>query len=76
MRDFLSLIFAKKVKISLQEKSDAYEVTVIDDKLLFYNNRMINHKTEEIKLQIRSHVQDMQFDNMLISRHDIVLELL
>ena len=37
---------------------------------------MINYKTEEIRLQIESHVQDMQFNITLISRHVVMLELL
>ena len=76
MRDFISLTFARKVKIPLQKKSDTHKVTAVDDKLLSYNNEMIDYKTEEIRLQIRPHVQDMQFNITLISRHDVVLKLL
>ena len=52
----MSLTFTKKVKILLQKKSDVYKVNVVDDKLLSYNNRIINHKTREIRLQIRLYV--------------------
>ena len=76
MRDFLSLTFAKRVKISLQKKSKTYKVTVIDDKLLLYNNRMFNYKIKKIRLQNRPHVWDMQFNILLISRHDVMLRLL
>ena len=44
MRDFISLMFMKKVKIPLHRKSDVYKFTVIDDKLLSYNKEMIDHK--------------------------------
>ena len=37
---------------------------------------MIDYKIEEIKLYIRSHVNNMQFNIMLISRHNVMLELL
>ena len=50
MWDFISLMFAKKVKISLQKKSDIYKVTIIDNKLLLYNKEMIDHKMKETKL--------------------------
>ena len=50
MRDFMSFTFTKKVKVSLQKKSDIYEVTAVDNELLSYNNRMIDHKIKEIKL--------------------------
>ena len=50
MRGFILLIFVKKVKIPLQRKSDVYKVTAVDNELLFYNNRIIDHKTEEIRL--------------------------
>ena len=50
MRDFMSLTFIKKVKILLQKKSDVYKVTAVDNKLLSYNNKMIDHETEEIRL--------------------------
>ena len=59
IRDFMSLTFTKKVRILLEEKSDVYKVTAVDDKLLSYNNDMIDHKTDKIRLQIRPHVQNM-----------------
>ena len=46
----MSLVFAKKVKIPLQKKSDVYKITFINNKLLSYNKEMINYKTEDIKL--------------------------
>ena len=76
MRDFMSPTFTRKAKISLQKKSDAYKVTAVDDKLLSYNNEMIDHKIKEIRLQIRPHVQNMQFNIIIISRHNVMLELL
>ena len=56
MRDFMSLTCIKKIKLPLQEKSDVYKVTTVDNKLLFYNKEIINHKIEEIRLQIKPHV--------------------
>ena len=58
MRDFISSIFTKKVKISLQQKKsrDTYEVTFIDDTALSYNKGVVDHKTEDTQLQIRPHV--------------------
>ena len=50
MRDFMLFIFIKKVRISLQRKSIVYKVTAVDNKLLSYNNKMIDHKIEEIRL--------------------------
>ena len=49
-------ILTKRVKISLQKKSDVYKVTAVDDELLSYNNRIIDYKIEKIRLQIESHV--------------------
>ena len=48
--------FIKKVNILLQKKSDVYEVTAVDDKLLLYNNEMIDHKMKEIRLEIELYV--------------------
>ena len=50
IRDFMSPAFVKRARISLQKKSDIYKVTSVNNKLLSYNNKMINHKTEEIRL--------------------------
>ena len=74
----MSPMFAKKAQIPLQQKKarDTYEVTSVDDKALSYNKRVVDHETENTQLQIRPHVQNMQFDIMLISKHDIVLRLL
>ena len=45
----MSPIFAKKVKIQLQQKKnrDTYEVTFIDDAALSYNQRVVDHETED-----------------------------
>ena len=49
MRDFMSSMFTKKIKISLQQKKgrDTYEVTSVDDKALSYNKRVVNHKIKD-----------------------------
>ena len=60
------LEFIKKVNILLKRKSNVYIVTVINKKLLDYNKEKIDQQTEEIKLQIRSYINDMQFNIMLI----------
>ena len=64
--NFLSLEFIKKAKILLQKKSDIYAVTDINEKLLEYNKEIVDYKTEEIKLQIRSHINNIQFNITLI----------
>ena len=58
MRDFMSSMFTKKVKIPLQQKKgkEIYKITFIDDKALSYNKRVVDHKTEDTRLQIRPHV--------------------
>ena len=63
--NFLSLEFTKKVKISLQKKSDVYAVTDIDEKSLEYNKETVDQETEETQLQIRSYMNDMQFNIIL-----------
>ena len=73
--NFLSPEFAKKAKILLQRKSDAYAVTDIDEKPLEYNEGKVDHEMEETRLQIGPHMNDMQFNIMLTGRHNVVLEL-
>ena len=46
----MSFTFTKRVKISLQKKSDVYKVTIIDNELLSYNNEIIDHEIKEIRL--------------------------
>ena len=78
MRDFMSLMFVNKTRIQLQQKKikNIYEVTSVDNTALSYNNKVVNHKIEDTQLQIESHVQNMWFNIMLISKHNVVLELL
>ena len=57
-------------------KSDVYVVTDIDKKSLRYNKEIVNQETEEIRLHIRSYINNIQFNIMLTNRHDVVLELL
>ena len=54
----MSLIFIKKIKISLQQKKsrDTYKVTFIDNTALSYNEEVINLKIEDTQLQIESHI--------------------
>ena len=49
MRDFMSLTFAKKSKVQLQQKKNKniYKVTFVDNTALSYNNRVIDHETED-----------------------------
>ena len=49
MRDFISSIFAKKVKIQLQQKKskDIYKITSVNNAALSYNQRVINYKIED-----------------------------
>ena len=58
MRDFMSFMFTKKVKILLQQKKgrDIYKVTSVDDKTLSNNKRVVDQKTEDTQLQIEPHV--------------------
>ena len=48
--NFVLLKFIKKVKISLQKKSNVYAVTDIDEKSFKYNKETVNQETEEIRL--------------------------
>ena len=54
------------MKISLQKKDDVYAVTDIDEKSLEYNKEQIDQEIEEIRLQIRSYINDIQFNITLI----------
>ena len=68
--------FTKKVKIPLQKKNDIYKITAVDNKLLVYNKEIVDQKIKEIRLYIRPHVQDMQFNIISTDRCDVMLELL
>ena len=74
--NFILSSFVRKVNILLQTKSNIYAVTDIDEKFLKYNKEMIDQEIEGIRLYIRSYINNIQFNIMLISRHDIMLELL
>ena len=52
MRDFMSPMFTKKIKIPLQQKKgrDTYEITSVDNKALSYNKGVIDYKTEDTQL--------------------------
>ena len=49
MRDFMSLMFTKKVNIQLQQKKDRdiYKVTSVDNIALSYNKEVVNQKIED-----------------------------
>ena len=60
------LEFIRKVNVSLKEKSDVYAVIVIDEESLEYNKEKIDQQIKEIRLQIESYINNMQFNIMLI----------
>ena len=60
--NFISSSFVRKVNILFQRKSNIYTVTDIDEKFLEYNKETVNQEIEEIRLWIKSHINDMQFD--------------
>ena len=74
--NFILLSFVRKAKILLQTKSNVYTVIDIDEKSLRYNKEIVDQETKEIRLCIRSHTNDMQFNIMLTDRHNVMLELL
>ena len=51
--------FARKVNIVLIKKQYMYKVNAVNSKLLKYNNKMIDQETEDIRLMIEPHVQNM-----------------
>ena len=49
MRDFISSMFTKKVKILLQQKKsrDIYKVTSVDNTALSYNKEVVNQEIKD-----------------------------
>ena len=74
--NFILSSFIRKANILLQTKSNVYTVTDIDKKFLEYNKKTVNQEIEEIRLCIRSYTNDMQFNIILISKYNVILELL
>ena len=52
IRDFMSSIFTKWIKIQLQQKKskNIYKVTSVDNAALSYNQRVIDYETEDTQL--------------------------
>ena len=48
--NFASSEFVKRVNISLQKKSNIYQVIDIDEKFLEYNKEIIDQKMKETRL--------------------------
>ena len=53
------LEFIRKVNILLKKKNNIYAVTVIDEESFKYNKEKINQQIKEIKLQIKSYINNM-----------------
>ena len=70
------LEFIKKANILLRKKNKIYTVTVIDKKSFKYNKEKVDQQIKEIRLQIRSYINNIQFNIIIIKQHDVVLELL
>ena len=49
MRDFMSFMFTKKVKIQLQQKKsrDIYKITFIDNIALNYNQEVVDYEIKD-----------------------------
>ena len=63
------LEFIRKANISLKKKNNVYAVTVIDKELLEYNKEKIDQQTEEIRLQIKLHINNILFNIIITEQY-------
>ncbi len=62
-------------KYSIQEKSDVYNLIIVDRNLLSDGNRRVDEKTKLLPIAIQQHYKKLIFDIVEIVTHDIVLEI-
>ena len=73
--NIMLLKFVKKVNILLKKRSKVYLIMNINKKLLLFNNNMIDQETEEIRLRIKLHINNMIFNIIAIKIYNIMLKL-
>ncbi len=73
--NFMARALVNRKKYSIQEKSDVYNLIIVDRNLLSDGNRRVDEKTKLLPIAIQQHYKKLIFDIVEIVTHDIVLEI-
>ena len=71
----MSLSFAQKHRLRLQEKKKSYSLKNFDESIMKYNEGLVNKKTQLVHLRIEQHSEKLRLDITELSESDIVLDI-
>ena len=69
----MSLSFAQKHKLRLQEKKESYSLKNFDGSTMKYNEGLVNKETQLVHLRIEQHSEKLRLDITELPESDIVL---
>ncbi len=73
--NFIIKAFVKRKEYSTQKKSNAYNLIIVNENLLFNKNEKMNKETKLLLIAIQQHYEKLIFNIMKIIIYNIVLEM-
>jgi len=71
--NFMARALVEREGYSTQKKPDAYNLMVVDGNPLLARNEKVNKETKSLSIAIQQHHEELTFDIVRITTHDIVL---
>ena len=71
--NFISENTAKKHKIKKHNKTDPYSLAAYNDQTVTYNGGWVDKETENVKLLIDTHEEEISLDITDLGKHEIIL---
>ncbi len=73
--NFMIKAFVKRKEYSIQKKSNAYNLIIVDENSLLDENEKVKKETKLLLIAIQQHHEKLIFNIVEIIIHDIVLEM-
>jgi hypothetical protein len=73
--NFMTRALVKRKEYFTQKKSNAYNLVIVDENLLFNENEKMNKETKLLSITIQQHHEKLIFNIVKIITHDIILEM-
>ncbi len=73
--NFMTRALVKKEDYFIQKKSDVYNLVVVDENPLLDENERVNKETKPLSIAIQQHHEELTFDIVGMTTHDIVLRM-
>ncbi len=73
--NFITKALVERKEYFIRKKSNAYNLIIVDENLLFDKNKKVNKETKLLSIAIQQHYEKLIFNIVEIIIYDIILEM-